>query len=144
MPLAPVDDKGTQLYFEDSGAPPGCAPYPTLVLIHGTGFHGAIYSRMLSVVGTHNARGEYAAQTVLMQERGLEIAAFLTWFIAEYDVVTGGVSLLGWSHGPSILLAFLAHADKLSVQTRTRLDAYLRTFILHGESCGPLVSQANS
>ena len=46
MPLAPVgvgdaaDASNVQLYYEDSGAPPNCLTYTTLVFLHGTGFHG--------------------------------------------------------------------------------------------------------
>ena len=40
MPLAPIDDKGTKLWYEDSGRPWACPKYTTLVLIHGGVFHG--------------------------------------------------------------------------------------------------------
>ena len=40
MPQAPVDQTGTHLYYEDTGAPPGCADYTTLVLVHGGAFNG--------------------------------------------------------------------------------------------------------
>ncbi|KAH9916233.1 hypothetical protein B0H21DRAFT_770763 [Amylocystis lapponica] len=125
MPLAPVDDRGTQLYFDDSGAPPGC-------------FHGAIYSPMLSLAGTHNVRlstaytaeelaviqsGDYALRPCSYRSAGSRLRIS--------NVITGGVSLLGWSHGVAVLLSFLAHADKISVQSRMLLEAYLRTCILH-------------
>lgn len=35
MPLAPVDDNGTVLFYEDSGIPDVNRAYTTLVLIHG-------------------------------------------------------------------------------------------------------------
>ena len=38
MPYGPVDDKGTQLYYEESGSLEG--GYLTVVLVHGTSFHG--------------------------------------------------------------------------------------------------------
>lgn len=40
MPAAPVDDNGTVLYFEDTGAPHGASTYLTVVLLHGLLFHG--------------------------------------------------------------------------------------------------------
>lgn len=40
MPLAPVDNNGTRLYYDDTGAPLDCAEYRTLVLIHGAIFNG--------------------------------------------------------------------------------------------------------
>ena len=48
MPTAPVDDKGSVLYYEDSGAPAGSTDYVTLVLIHGTGFHSGEYTLVAS------------------------------------------------------------------------------------------------
>lgn len=41
MPLAPVDANGTVLYYEDSGPLKG--NYTTLVIVHGTAFHGGEY-----------------------------------------------------------------------------------------------------
>lgn len=41
MPVGPVDDKGTSLYFEDSGAPKGSLDYVTLVLVHGAMIHSS-------------------------------------------------------------------------------------------------------
>lgn len=44
MPVAPVDQDGTIWYYEDSGAPSTSSPYVTLVIVHGTAFHGGVYS----------------------------------------------------------------------------------------------------
>ena len=38
MPLAPVDNHGTALFYEDSGIPNAKLNYTTLVLIHGIAF----------------------------------------------------------------------------------------------------------
>lgn len=35
MPLTPIDNRGTSIYYEDSGAPNGCSVYTTLVFVHG-------------------------------------------------------------------------------------------------------------
>ena len=42
MPTLPADDKGTVLYYEDSGAPDsdGAKDYVTVALVHGIIFHG--------------------------------------------------------------------------------------------------------
>ena len=40
MPTVPVDDSGSVLYYEDSGAPEGSTSYLTVVLVHGLLFHG--------------------------------------------------------------------------------------------------------
>jgi hypothetical protein len=39
MPLAPVDDHDTHFYYEDTG-PLDDPLYVTLVIVHGTAFHG--------------------------------------------------------------------------------------------------------
>lgn len=36
----PVDDKGTELFFTDSGPVPGSSNYTTLVICHGSAFTG--------------------------------------------------------------------------------------------------------
>lgn len=43
MSLAPVDDKGTHLYYEDSGPIASAEVYETLVLFHGIYFNGGMY-----------------------------------------------------------------------------------------------------
>ena len=41
MPVITIDDQGNSLFYEDTGAPPGTEPlYATLIIVHGTGFHG--------------------------------------------------------------------------------------------------------
>ncbi|KAA1467614.1 hypothetical protein DENSPDRAFT_901581 [Dentipellis sp. KUC8613] len=104
MPLAPVDDLGTQLYYEDSGELPG--PYTTVVFVHGTAFNGAIFRRMFQYAAEHKLRlvtinrREYPGSTPLSEDelraaagtdieagrdfflrRSIEIARFLAWFI---------------------------------------------------------------
>lgn len=40
MPLAPVNDEGVVLYYHDTGVPGNRTDYVTLIIIHGTIFHG--------------------------------------------------------------------------------------------------------
>ncbi|PCH43959.1 hypothetical protein WOLCODRAFT_133046 [Wolfiporia cocos MD-104 SS10] len=106
MPIAPVDSQGTYLYFEDSGAPPTAAPYTTLVLVHGTIIHGAIFHPMYQYAAQNSIRlvtvnlrdypGSSPTSTevlnairenrreilaTIIRDRGLEIIAFLEWLI---------------------------------------------------------------
>jgi hypothetical protein len=39
MPAVPVDDEGSILYYEDSGAPPDSVDYTTVIMIHGYVIH---------------------------------------------------------------------------------------------------------
>lgn len=41
MPTAPVDNNGTELYYEDTGDVPGSTDYTTLVIYHGSAFTGS-------------------------------------------------------------------------------------------------------
>lgn len=40
MPQAPVDNKGTELFYTDSGPVPGSNDYTTLVIYHGSAYTG--------------------------------------------------------------------------------------------------------
>ncbi|KAI9057477.1 alpha/beta-hydrolase [Trametes sanguinea] len=164
MPTAPVDEKGTVLFYEDAGPPAGSSDYVTVVLIHGTCFHGAVYRPLVPFAAQHNLRlvmlnlRGYPGSTDFSQEdfdqlrgpsreqqemaiaaRGIEIAAFLRWFIETNGIPpikdssegtrSGGLSVLAWSGGNCHALAMFAHIDKLPVETRKLLGAYLRSFI---------------
>jgi hypothetical protein len=50
MPLAPVDNNGTELFYLDSGPVPGSTDYTTLVIYHGSAFTGREYCRCFLVV----------------------------------------------------------------------------------------------
>jgi len=42
MPTVTIDEHGNELFYEDTGAPQNSsnAPYTTLIIVHGTAFHG--------------------------------------------------------------------------------------------------------
>ena len=50
MPIAPIDNQGHHLYYEDTGPPPDAHLYTTLVIVHGTAFHAG--RRLLPVLAT--------------------------------------------------------------------------------------------
>ncbi|KAH9924430.1 Alpha/Beta hydrolase protein [Fomitopsis serialis] len=108
MPLATVDDSGSQCYYEDTGAPPNSSDYTTLVLIHGAGHQGAVFGRLFDRAAKHNMRlvavnmRDYARSTPYSQSelgdlrsadverqaaalraRGLEVVVFLLWYIRK-------------------------------------------------------------
>ncbi|KAH9937694.1 Alpha/Beta hydrolase protein [Fomitopsis serialis] len=162
MPLAPVNDDGTQLHYEDTGVPPGCPGYITLVLIHGAIFNGATFKLMFPQAVEHGMRlvavnmRDYRGSTPytdtdiealgsddperqqsMIRARGLEIASFLVWFVRKENIPayaadsgTGGLSLLGWSWGNVVTMAFMAQASELSKDTRCLLDVYMRSLII--------------
>ena len=43
MPLAPIDEKGTSIYYEDSGVPSANPTnYTTIVIVHGLIVNGGV------------------------------------------------------------------------------------------------------
>ncbi|KAL4247855.1 hypothetical protein ABKN59_007561 [Abortiporus biennis] len=56
MPLAPVNNNGVSLYYDDSGAPAGSTTYKTLVFIHGGIFNGGVFQRVASNAARNNLR----------------------------------------------------------------------------------------
>ena len=94
--------------------------------------------------------GSHDEQTLALQARGLELAAFLRGFIESERIPPrspdnrgGGISVLGWSGGNHLTLGMFAHADALSEETRMLLDGYLRTLILYGTSLPPVVTKCD-
>ncbi|EJF56674.1 hypothetical protein DICSQDRAFT_183714 [Dichomitus squalens LYAD-421 SS1] len=105
MPTAPVDTRGSVLYFEDSGVPNGSTDYITLFMIHGTCFHSAGFRPIIPFATQSNIRlvllnvhgypgstpysdeeldrleGSLEARKAELQARGSELAAFIRWFI---------------------------------------------------------------
>ncbi|KAI0052195.1 hypothetical protein FA95DRAFT_1586852 [Auriscalpium vulgare] len=111
MSTLPVSDKGTYLYYEDTG--PLERPYTTYILVHGTAVHGAIFHRLLPFAQSKKLRlvlvnrRDYPGsspitdeelapitppnatndtQAAFVRSRGVEIAEFLARFIREKDV----------------------------------------------------------
>lgn len=82
-----------------------------------------------------------------MKARGLEVGAFLAWFIKTEHVPApsaepgdanaskqlGGVSLLAWSSGNCSAMSLFAHAALLPKEDQELLNKYLRSYIVFGE-----------
>ncbi|KAI5121868.1 hypothetical protein M0805_001076 [Coniferiporia weirii] len=127
MPLIPVDELGSSLFYEDSGAPEGTKDaYTTLIIVHGTAFHGAVFKRILPLAPSHqirlvvvnrrdypgsspyaeaeleNIRGsDTKSHNAFAQARGLEFAIFVKNF-AEKEKIPQ-TSLDGKSGGVVLL-----------------------------------------
>ena len=43
MPSISVDENGTNFFYQDTGVPQGGIEYTTVVVIHGSLFHGGEY-----------------------------------------------------------------------------------------------------
>lgn len=75
-----------------------------------------------------------------MLGRVLELAAFLKWFVEEEAIPqlsengSGGLSIVMWSSGNFVGVAFLGVADMIPPSSREVLNRYIRSFIIYG-SC---------
>ena len=76
-----------------------------------------------------------------MQQRGAEIARFLSWFIDDEQIpprsndtngINGGISLLGWSLGNTTTLSLLAFANTLDPGLMKKLAKHLRKVVVFG------------
>jgi len=108
MPLAPVDTVGTQLFYEDSGAPPHSTTYATIVVIHGAYFNGGVFKPTFPFAAQQNLRlvllnqrdyamstpynevelkqltsGDKDRQEDFIHSRVEELGRFLEWYIEK-------------------------------------------------------------
>jgi hypothetical protein len=79
--------------------------------------------------------------STFMQQRGAEMARFLSWFIDneripprsdDEGVISGGISLLGWSLGNTTTLSLLGFANTLDPGLMKKLEGYLRKIVIYG------------
>ncbi|KAF8591065.1 hypothetical protein K439DRAFT_1627154 [Ramaria rubella] len=184
MPVAQIDDVHTQFFYQDSGVPLlDDKAYTTLVAVHGFGFNGHIFNRLVPLAkASHirlvllNRRGYHgstpfsneetspidpsafsgeeetasavsrserilsAHYATFLQQRGAEMARFLSWFIDNEKIpprsndagrASGGISLLGWSLGNVTTLSLLAFASTLDPGLMKKLEGYLRKVVIY-------------
>jgi len=159
MPLGAADAKGTQLFFTDTGPVPSSTNYTTLVVIHGTSFNGGTFKRLPPLGLQRNIRTvlvnrrEYKGSTPytddelaelnqgkkeFLERIGKELAYFLATFAeshnipkASADLKSGGIALMGWSMGHHATMALLGHPGIASSDTYSKLEPYLRHFIMY-------------
>ncbi|KZT65134.1 hypothetical protein DAEQUDRAFT_731758 [Daedalea quercina L-15889] len=96
--------------------------------------------------------GDRGRQLSTIRARGLEIAAFLTWFIRQQMTppmsddgrTGGGLALLGWSWGNAMTMVLMAQAPELPEDDRCLLNNRFRSLIIldsarHGIGIPPTV-----
>ncbi|EPQ60079.1 hypothetical protein GLOTRDRAFT_31344 [Gloeophyllum trabeum ATCC 11539] len=154
--LAPVDDIGTQLYYEDTGPPTkdSTEAYTTLFLIHGAVFHSAIFRRLHPHALHHNLRivalnrrgypsstpythselealrgQDKDAQATRLRALALQIASFVHWFVQTEKI--GQAAVLAWSAGNVFALAMLAHAHTFPPEIAGTIEQHCRCIILY-------------
>jgi len=91
--------------------------------------------------------GSKEDQERFLQERVLEYARFVEWFIEREQPPAlqeskgkraGGISAVFWSGGNGLGVAFLAYADLLPQHTREVLEKYIRSYVLYDAPLFPL------
>ncbi|KAF8641395.1 hypothetical protein AX16_010014 [Volvariella volvacea WC 439] len=162
MPLLTIPND-ISYFYEDSGPVPGSS-YTTLVIIHGMGFNGGVFKKLLPRAAKHGLRvvslyrrdykpssafkesdfdllkGGVEGHRKHLAQQGLEFASFLDRFIVEHDIPAltsdgeGGIVPVGWSLGAAHIHAFLSSLDKVPKKTVERLEKYIRTVIIHEPS----------
>ncbi|KAJ3491940.1 hypothetical protein NLI96_g354 [Meripilus lineatus] len=160
MPLAPVDDKGTNFYYEDSGPvdDQGRSELGTLVLIHGGYFNSEINLRIVllnlrdfhgSTPFSQSELDEIHSDDIeicrnFLKDRANEIAWFLKWYIEKENVPklneqqgrrVGGISIATWSAGGCFSISLLGFADSIPGPTRQFFGDYLRSVVLYDPPC---------
>ncbi|KAH8817149.1 Alpha/Beta hydrolase protein [Xylogone sp. PMI_703] len=138
----------------DSGAPTTGDEYRTVILIHGFGYHAAIFERLLPVAKSSNIRlvrlnrrgypdalpfgdSEAPPNTLeelerFMKDRAREIHDFLETFIVNEKISpTGGITIVGWSFGSTFITALLAFAQSLSTGSLPSVASYIHEAILY-------------
>ena len=121
-----------------------------------------IFKRVLPLAGSHSLRviclsrreyegstpystdelnamhyGSDADRTKFLQDQGILIALFLDGLIRTLTLPErGGVTVAGWSLGNLFTIAMRASIGALPDDTKQRLKAYTRGFIIFGQSLG--------
>ncbi|EJD07447.1 uncharacterized protein FOMMEDRAFT_149976 [Fomitiporia mediterranea MF3/22] len=129
MPLIAVNDQGDSLFYEESGPPAKTGDlYTTLIIVHGTAFHGECFRRLLPLAPQHQIRlvlvnrRDYPGSTPYTEEdlekirvdnaethdqfakaRAVEFAQFIKTFVENEDVPKASSD---WKRGGVVLLAW--------------------------------------
>ncbi|GJE91030.1 hypothetical protein PsYK624_071780 [Phanerochaete sordida] len=164
MPTATIDDRGTEIYYIDSGPPPHMLIYTTIVITHGLIVNGAAYERTLPVAGRYGLRiiamnnRDYRGSTPYTDEEladfvdldievqaaavrrwGRETACFLRFVCETLGVPpardgAGGVALMAEGVGNTSVFAMLGDARTMGAELSAALAPYLRKVLLFDSS----------
>jgi len=142
-------------HYTDSG-PIEKIEYSTFVFVHGHTFHTGVFKRILSFASSHSLRviclsrreyegstpystdelkavhqGSDAERADFLHNQGILVALFVDGLIQSLSLPKkGGVTVVGWSLGNVFTIAMRASIDDLPDDTKQRLKAYTRGFII--------------
>ncbi|KAJ3555733.1 hypothetical protein NM688_g2410 [Phlebia brevispora] len=118
MPVAPLDENGTVLYYEDSGAPDASTDYLTIVLVHGMIFHGAIFRPLLPLAQKNRLRFIFVNMRDYPGSSGFSEEELEALGSADPDIQAGATRNLG--QDIAICLEFLVRTLEIPAITETQ------------------------
>ncbi|KAG7087825.1 hypothetical protein E1B28_013764 [Marasmius oreades] len=147
-----------QIFFTDSGPPPGSKDYSTLVVLHGCGFNGYGLEKLHGLAHQFNLRTvlwnrrDYPGSTpyteseleeleqgqkIFIDRTGRQLGEFLVQFIevekipkATDDFKAGGIAIMGWSAGAASAMMLFSDADVVPSATYSILEQYVKDLVL--------------
>ncbi|KAG6840111.1 hypothetical protein C0991_008901 [Blastosporella zonata] len=150
---------GIDIFYTDSGAPPGSTDYTTVIILHGTAFTGHNLKKLHDYAHGLNLRTliwnrrDYAGSTkytedelddlkhgrrVFLDRLAAQLVQFLLLFIEQYDVPkvdverrTGGFAIMGWSLGNTTALSLFSHTSLIPPEAYTLLKSYVKDLIIY-------------
>ncbi|KAG6885274.1 hypothetical protein C0993_003861, partial [Termitomyces sp. T159_Od127] len=150
---------GIDIFYTDSGPPPGSHDYTTVIILHGITFTGENLKKLHNYAHTFNLRTViwnrrgYAGSSqynpdelddleygrgAFLERLGVQLAHFLRWFIEQHNVPrvsadhkTGGFAIMGWSFGNATAMTLFSHRDLLPSQTYDLLKDYVKNLIIY-------------
>ncbi|KAG7447219.1 uncharacterized protein BT62DRAFT_892859 [Guyanagaster necrorhizus] len=154
-----VLSNNVNIFFTDSGPPPGSGDYTTLVMLHGSAFTGDTFEKLHGLAHKANLRTviwnrrDYPGSTrysdnelqqlrngekTFLDHLAIHMGEFLLQFIEKEaipkisrDRKLGGFAVLGWSMGATTAMALFADADLLSRAQYDILELYIKDLILY-------------
>ncbi|TFK37072.1 hypothetical protein BDQ12DRAFT_653349 [Crucibulum laeve] len=153
MPTIQVKD--LEFFYTDSGAP-NAAVYRTIIIIHGHTFHSGTFQRLLPLAAAQSLRvicvnrreypgttpftpeelkvfaeGSEKERALLIEQQGIDLGLFVDAVIQQLVLSKeGGITLAAWSLGNAFLISLLASINLLPVESKERLQTYVKTVIL--------------
>ncbi|KAF8655200.1 hypothetical protein AX16_003232 [Volvariella volvacea WC 439] len=131
-----VDSVGTELFYTDSGAPPGSSTYTTAFTVHGLSFTGEIFRRIMDLAPAANLR------IVSINRRNYPGST--PFNDAERDLLMNGSDAQKTEFLDAQGMQLLTFIDKYMIDNRPPLNTHAKTggIALMGWSLGNVLTLA--
>ncbi|KAF8067706.1 hypothetical protein FPV67DRAFT_1415804 [Lyophyllum atratum] len=150
---------GVEIFFTDSGAPPGSTNYTTLIVLHGSAFTGQCFEKMHEYAHANDLRTviwnrrDYYGSTkytdaeledlnegrkVFLDRLAVQVADFLKQYIEKESIPkisadhkSGGFAIMGWSMGTATAMPLFSDPSLISSELYTLLEPYVKDLVLY-------------